>query len=712
MSSNRNETQYANDVQSVTKASGRRWSKPTTVVAFICACAFVVLLARNFGLNPAIFADEWYYSRMARLIPLRDAILPSYLYFWIFRASNACGDGFFDCVRLGNELLYVGAAPFIYLVARRVTGAWIAVLIAALALLAPVNMYTALFMPEPTYFFGFAVLSWVVLNCSHWNRAVHGLAAGAVLGLMSLVKVHALFLVPALCLFLVCAGALRQEPRWLRGGLAAAVLAVLGTLGVKFGLGWLLAGETALSVFGSFYASSATTSVHRSLSTFLAPAFINGRGHLEAVSLLLTLPLAMLAYSLLSRAMRNRLDPLSKQVQLYIFLMLGSAMGMTISYTASIAGWGPGEILRLHLRYYSFTFPFMLIVAAMPLRADGKFTDGLADTKDRAVRWAIALLVAAVILFALVKLPTYVLNIVDGPESASLKLDTVPGKIVALLDLAVLAVWASGRQRAASWLFLLVAVPMMTIMGTSSTTRYLHGLATSYESDKAGKFAHQYLPPNERNQVTIAASDAAEIMRVQFHVDAPDTAMLELAPNAPVVSYQVPMKNKWLLVVGKHALPEGLTPVVATSDYALVRTHTDLRILGKADMSQPWGSGIVVDAQGMSAAEGWGRWSDAKQVVLHFAQPLPRNAYIGMKIRTFADNANQVIKLHVGGETLEFKVAGSEQEVGLRVQTDGTVREVSFDVPHPVSPLELGMSVDSRKLGIGIAEMTIATPAE
>ena len=64
-------------------------------------------------------------------------------------------------------------------------------------LLRRANVYTAYFMPESTYYFGFAVLSWIALTRGQWGWARRALATGAVLGLMSLVKVHALFLLPA-----------------------------------------------------------------------------------------------------------------------------------------------------------------------------------------------------------------------------------------------------------------------------------------------------------------------------------------------------------------------------------------------------------------------------------------------------------------------------------------------------------------------------------
>ena len=155
-----------------TTAPPRRRLLPAAGLLALCCAVFVWLLLRNQGLNPAIFSDEWYYSKMSRLQALGDAIVPSYLYLWLFRATNACGDGFLDCARIGNELFFVASAPFIYAVARRVASTPLALLVAAAALLTPFNIYTSFFMPEATYYFGFAVLSWEIgrahrLNSSH-----------------------------------------------------------------------------------------------------------------------------------------------------------------------------------------------------------------------------------------------------------------------------------------------------------------------------------------------------------------------------------------------------------------------------------------------------------------------------------------------------------------------------------------------------------------
>ena len=45
----------------------------------VLAAIFGWLVMRSHGLNPTVFADEWYYDKMARLQPLAEAIVPSYL---------------------------------------------------------------------------------------------------------------------------------------------------------------------------------------------------------------------------------------------------------------------------------------------------------------------------------------------------------------------------------------------------------------------------------------------------------------------------------------------------------------------------------------------------------------------------------------------------------------------------------------------------------
>jgi phosphoglycerol transferase len=661
---------------------------------------FWFLLDRNLGLNPVLFADEWYYSKMSRLQPLADAILPSWLYFWIFRATNACGDGFLDCVRTGNALFWVASAPFLYAICRRVAGRALACLAVLLSLLAPLNLYTAMFMPESTYYFGFCVLSWLALNRTGWARHLHGLALGIVLGLMSLVKVHALFLLPALAVYLLYLGRLRAGPNWLRDGVLSAVIAVAATFAVKFGLGYVLAGQAGLTLFGSFYGSTSGRS--HSLVTLVGPALISARGHLEVLAVLLGFPLALILYTLPSRQARAEAGEATVTLQFYTLLTLGAAAGMAVVYTASIASFGPIEAIRLHVRYYSFVFPLLFIVG---ISAFGK-TGGSGLLRWRA---AVALLLAGTVLLGLLKLPHYSLSMVDGPDIAGLPLDQLRGQLLVGADLLVLLLWAC-RSKFAAPLFALVALPWFLVNTNLANHNYLAQLIPSWEADRAGKAAHRYVPAAERKLITVAGLDPQEIMRAQFHIDDKDTSMLELPKGQPILPYQIPPHGKWLLVVGDHALPAGMQAEIATKDYQLVRLDTHRRVLARAILSEPFGKGLIAAAEGMSGAESWGRWSDRKQAVLHFAEPLPRRVFLILKAMAYGENATQPFTLHLGGTTTSFMLGQAPQEVGLWLATDGKQRTLTIDVPHPAAPTPDGVpGGDHRLLGIGIYEIEIAT---
>ena len=98
---------------------GTEGCAPAITIGLIVAGAFFLMLFRNMGLNPVVFADEWTYSLFSRLLEPSSSARPSYLYLWLFRGTNACGEGFLECARALNALLMALAAPVIYLVARR-----------------------------------------------------------------------------------------------------------------------------------------------------------------------------------------------------------------------------------------------------------------------------------------------------------------------------------------------------------------------------------------------------------------------------------------------------------------------------------------------------------------------------------------------------------------------------------------------------------------
>lgn len=534
---------------------------------------FVWLYLRGNGLYPAVFADEWYYSKMSRLAPLAESLIPSYLYLWAFGASNACGAAFLDCARIGNLVLHGAALPFFYLVARRHTSQGYAWLLTLFCAAMPLNAFTLYFMPETAYWFGFSVLSWIALTGDRWRPGVQATAAGFVLGAMSLVKVHALFLLPALCLYLLHASWIRGgAPRqWLSHGLAGAVLASVAALAVKFGLGWVLAGDAALSVFGPFYQSNISSGSTAMRMALLAPILVSAQGHLMAIAVLLGLPLAILVHGLTGGRPGQRRAPIAP-LQAWVALMLSAAVCMAIIYTASLAARDALEGVRLHLRYYSFVFPLLWLVAAASARTWHGPQQTPADGRQRAwPRWMIAAVLALVVLIAFQSLPTYQLSVIDGPDIAGINMRSSSGHVTVVLQLALLAAWAGGRWNAAR-LFVLVLLPMTILVSQERIASFTQGHRSATTGDRAGQLVRTTVPLSERARVTVVgeASELPQLMRVQFHIDHADTTVLTLAKGAPVPRQQIPAGRVWLLVMGRHAAPFA-TVVHQTDEFTLLR---------------------------------------------------------------------------------------------------------------------------------------------
>jgi hypothetical protein len=676
------------------------WRHPALLLAGACCVAFAWLLQRHLGLNPAVFADEWYYSKMARLGELREAEVPSYLYLWLFRWTNACGAGFLDCARAGNTLLFVAAAPLVYLCARAFTSARLALLVAALALLAPLKLYTSFFMPETMYYFGFWVLSWIALTRTQWLPDWRALACGAMLGLMSLVKVHALFLLPALCLFLLYEH-WRAGPAWLGGAGRALVLAAAAAFALKFALGYLFAGPDGLTLFGTLYGGSATRSAQRTLAAMAGPAFVNLRGHAMAMAVLFALPLALIAQGLASRRARAAAPALAR-LQLYTLLMLGAALGMTVLYTASIAAPDNQDAVRLHLRYYNFVFPLLLAVCAAQLVSPP------AAPAPAWLRATLALLLAALMALALARLPTYFLSMIDGPDITAIDLRRAPGLLVLGLQLAALLLWAGGNA-AAPRLFLFAAAPAAMLVAARAEQNVVHQLVPTagFYADAAAEFGRRTIPRTELGQTTVAATGTAELYRMQFHLDDRRVQLLDLPEGAPVDPAQVPPGSKWLLVAGPHALPPGYALVGSGFNYQLAESVPRGRPVGSASLGGALPNGLVASASGLSVPEGWGRWSDGRQVTIRLATPLPRHASVVLTASAYGPNSKLPFTLRAGGGAQQFAVNAQLRPVNLLLETDGHARELTIEVPQPVSPRALGQSMDQRMLGLALSRIEV-----
>jgi phosphoglycerol transferase len=673
---------------------------------------FLYLAFRNAGLYPSIFSDETNYSIFSRLTPFEIVPIPSYLYFSIFRLSNACGDGFLECTRYINALLFVASAPFIYLVARRIMSANLAAWVAALSLLCPINVYTSYFMPEATYFFAFWVFSWSALRFAELPSHARAIGSGAILGLLMMIKAHALFLFPAYFLF-IAYSAYRARGQStlgqaLRSALIHMALVLAAAATVRCGLGYLYAGRDGLNLFGSWYGKQASNLANsRARWIGLLPmALDNLRGHLMGLVLLFGVPLAGLAAFAASRPVRSSADRDTAPILAYALLMLSVLLGMTVMFTASVSGVGAETNARLHMRYYDFVLPFLLMFAASQLKTE---RGALAP----AARLAIAVPLAAVMVYANFFLKhQFQPQIVDSPALFAFASERLVFRGLSVVGLVALAAWACNIRLGAK-LFLFLFMPLFTIGAGRSMNRSMHNAATPDVYINAGRFAHQYLQQWERDQLTIVAADDGSLFKSMFYVDNRNAKMLVAAEGTEIPRAASPAQQKgWLLIVGNYPIPQGATVHTAGRGFALVklngRQKSDNPVV---DFSDAIPNQYLARAVGLSGPEQFGRWSDQKTVELYFASTLPRRVQLRLEARAFGPNVGKEIVVKVGSHRQSMRLADDTQVRTLSFDNDGGEKSISIDIPRPASPMELGKGDDLRPLGIAFSSMEIGSAA-
>lgn len=681
------------------EASGSTWNYRASTMLLLLGAMFlclIYLMMRNFGLFLSV-PDEWEYSEATRLIPISAVNLPSYLYFLIYRVADYCGNDFIHGVQLINGLFFVGAMPLIYMVARRVITRPVALFVAVITAIGPLNTYTAYFMPESLYFFSFWLLMcWVVCGPAiHSLR--YGVIIGVIIGLMALVKAHAVFLVPAIAAFIVLRNLLSEGPRSLKDPAVAVIAFISAAALVRFGLGFAIGGRAGLSLFGAIYGSIAPSGADAGRYAQLAAlTMVSIKGHMMAMACLFALPLAALFYFPPKVAGAKEAESTSRDVKLLTFLILACLIMVTAAFTAKVAGSNAFEtVTRLHMRYYSFALPLLLIVAADLLnRSSGPVM------RYRALMPAV--IVGGLSIFALSNLlKAFTPGIVDSPELRGLAIQPMFFSVVVVAGLIALITWVLSPRRGAQ-LFLFVVVPFTVVYSGYNANVELRQNMQADSYAEAGIIAKHYIGKNLEPMIVVGA-DQSSLYRTLFYLDNVDAAPLVVPSEGRIDGASIPANARWLLVVGGQALPPSARKQLEFGGFVLARVGSEEK--RQVDFTRGAWPGVIASVKGLSSPEPWGTWSDGNKVVLEFSKPLPEQFTLLLKARSLGDTS-QPVTLTVGSEQREVRFP-KPQELALPFSTNGEVTSIAIDIPWARSPKDMGISADPRRLGIGFESIQV-----
>lgn len=668
---------------------------------------FAALLLRDHGLYASVFGDEWSYSAYSRLGPIAEAKLPSYLYLWIFRATNLCGSGFLDCARVLNAALLVAALPLIYAVLRPYTRPALAAVLAVVCVAAPVNSYTAYFMPESLYYLLFWALALAVLRPYAQRPWRYGAVAGAILGAMCLVKLHALFMAIGFAAFVVADAAWPDPRRRLLPALAVLLASAAAFVAVRFGLGYALGGPDSLSLLGEFYQVQANNNASLGWDAMAANLLRSGWGHVLALSLLFG-PLLVPALLQFFGAARDDGEPAQRARSAAVFALaaVGTLVAITVYFTASM---GSNEnVGRLHLRYYDFCLP-LLLLPALAWR-------GLGPARwQRWLAWALAIALAALTLYAGARgLRGYSPFPVDAPELTWILGRNRLTALVALLGAALCLAWVwrgEGVRRIVRqnlrWDFRLPRLAalghyaLVAALGAGAVAASMRGLTHADAYVRGGQTLRERHPELVADS-QLLGRDIFGLVKARFYVDSTAIEPVVVEPGRDLAD-AVDWSRASAVLFNGLSLPAG--SYSRREDYPGFSIYwleqgdaVDLR------HAQP---AMVRALRGLSPQEPFGRWTDGAEAVIEFDREFSGTLRVVIDTASvFGPNVGQPVTIRMGGAQASARFDGESSRRAVLLRDVAPTRELHLLIPRPTSPRELGdPHGDPRRLGLALTQL-------
>jgi len=281
--------------------------------------------------------------------------IPNLLYYRIY--AVLAGPDIYASAKVLNAAFIVAAAVPAYATAKAYLQPCGAAAFSVAVICAPMDSFARYFMPESLYYFGFWCVVCLLLRAPRFHACAVPLAAGIALGLLALVKPHALALVLGAAVFFLFRKC-RLTERWL-----GVALLVSCFYAVRVGAGYLLSETWDFSLSGPTYRAA--------LSLFRyepGPLLFNAFGHLASLVVLAGLPLIAIGLAVI-RDFRQP-DPELQDLMLLALATLAAMLVMTVYFSFAVYLNDPdGErIARLNGRYYAYALPLTILAYVAMVR--------------------------------------------------------------------------------------------------------------------------------------------------------------------------------------------------------------------------------------------------------------------------------------------------------------------------------------------------------
>jgi len=670
--------------------------KDKEILFILVITTLIILLLRNFGLYPSV-VDEYVYSSNSRLLPLSNDGVPDYFYRFIYSLVGVCHKGWLDCSRLLNGIFFIMAAPFIYSISKRYTTNLMSIWIVLISLWAPINIYTAFFMPESMYFLLFWVFVWITSQNDSLQNNKKIIISGMTLGFLALIKPHAILIIPII--FFIGFISLKYEKFSFNLRFFKLILIFLiSFFSVKFVIGFLFSGYDGLSLFGKNYSALANNMIINSnnlekLLGFLGNQFL---GHITTLTLIYSVPIAFISYSLINLLSKRSHKSVKNHLYFFTFSTAVTFGLMTIAvlFTSAAAMVNPSEAIRLHLRYYDFSFTLLILLLTIMPNNNKEYE----DIKTRLI--SLIPVIILIIFGAIFTFKHFSPNYVDGPEIRGYFGSVWTFYLLYTLSIIALIIWIISPVFSKKF-YLFIFIPFYVVMAGYYANKDLRSRLYLTPYDRAAIFSSMYLSNEESSKLTIIGAPEAlgPLILSKIYFENTNVSVKTLPESSKINISDIEPGKNWILTVGSYDLVANKSFEFLGNGFTLHKVQTPELI----DFKKIANSGAVSSYIGLGQPESWGSWSFGREVIINFKYDLPNSFKLTITASPYGSNINKDVIIHVGDKYGKVVFKGDKDSQAINFDNVAIkTKTISIEIPDPekLGPNQFG-------IGLGLIEMKI-----
>jgi phosphoglycerol transferase len=565
------------------KSDPAKFWKTFSWVVPVVALGVIWVMTRIMTVLPKILGDELIYSNNARHTALADSSVPNYLFNLLYSTTSNFGYGFYTAAKVYNLFFLVALSAVVYLAARLIARPGVSFVVALIALVGPISAYASYFTPEMMFYFGCSVVIYFVLKFHRGTPASLWAILGLGLGLVSLVKPHALFLSAPIVIYIVFL-AFSLDGKKFVAAVARTLAFGLGLAIAKFGLGYALAGSKAFALFGGSYDNSATNALASgsqvptevSNDPLVGGIVQNGLVgvvtwqtlfHLSYMLMFIGVPFVLAGIQTV-RAVKSKGELyLPTKISFFLFMALIALVLVSAVFVAYSSSFGETLQNRVMIRYYEYLLPF-LPLALLPV---GNHIPKLKVS----AKWAIMLGVSIWLVISLPNMSSIVPPLfTDSSMMAAALKSGIPLAIFAVIGIVMLAYWLFKPETGTQvWLFAFAPVTVL-IYAISCYTNMTVPSSNVGMYTGSSRWVHENISAKDREDIIVIGNNMQNVQAAQLWLDTPSSTGKMVAEGEEVNINDFPEKGQLILAIGKVALTGDGFIVKQEDSWALIKNAT------------------------------------------------------------------------------------------------------------------------------------------